>query len=421
MLFKSFGERRSLENPRKSLSDASQWEGWVRQSATGINVTEAAFLSVPAVWQALNVISGTLAHLPMHLYRRTDDEAVKVSSKNPLYRLVHDRANDVQTSFAWRKWVGTRLGIDGRAISIIAYDAASRPRGFIPVEWSRVKVEQGVDDGNRLVRKYIVDSRTEYDATDVLDFMLFPKANGYDHYTPFEVFRNPVGLVLAAEQYASTMFAAGGVPPLALTGPALSPDAATRAAKDINGKIKAANKFRENVLNVPAGHDIKVLGFDPSKQQLLELRQFQISEVARIFNVAPSLLHDLTTGTYSNVEQQNLSFAQHTMVPLCEMIEQEMNAKLFAKTNTNNFVEFNLDGLQRGDFATRMAGMAQAVQTALRTPNEARALDNLPPMEGGDRLLIQGATVPLSDAGKTPTVEPTVPQAPDDQASEPEA
>jgi HK97 family phage portal protein len=166
------------------------------------------------------------------------------------------------------------------------------------------------------------------------------------------------------------------------------------------------------VLPLPTGFSLTPIGVNARDQQLLELRQFQIGEVARILNIAPAMLHDLSTGTYSNVEQQNLNFAQHTIVPLVELIEQEMNAKLFGKKNSNSFVEFDLDGLQRGDFTSRMTGLAMAVNTALITPNEARALDNRPPLEGGDELMIQGATVRLKAQPDTAASEAAQPQQP---------
>jgi HK97 family phage portal protein len=158
---------------------------------------------------------------------------------------------------------------------------------------------------------------------------------------------------------------------------------------------------------------------------MIELRRFQISEASRIFNVAPALLFDLSTGTYSNVEQQSLSFATQTITPLVKLIEQELNLKLFGgnpntRQNTVNYVEFNVDALVRGDLKSRMEALARSVNAALLTPDEARALDNRPAMPGGDRLYIQGATVPLEDAGKTvpatnPAPEPEEPIEEDTQ------
>jgi HK97 family phage portal protein len=106
-------------------------------------------------------------------------------------------------------------------------------------------------------------------------------------------------------------------------------------------------------------------------------------------------LQDLTNGTFSNTEQQDLHFVKHTLKRWVEQVEQELNLKLFGRGNNRQFVEFSMDGMLRGDFATRMQGYATAIQNGVSTPNEARQKENMPEKPNGDDLLIQGATVPL--------------------------
>jgi HK97 family phage portal protein len=304
-------------------------------------------------------------------------------------------------------WVVSRLLLEGRAICFINRDGANRVKRLEPLDIARVVPQMLVDEKTGdIARKYVYTKRNGkqlvYDASDVLDFVLQLMPDNLGHYSPLVLHRNSIGLVIAAERYASNLFASGGVPPLALQGPSMSPQAAERANEQMDQALRNSRDRNRNVVAVPAPYELKDLGFDPQKQQMIELRKFQISEVSRIFNVAPAMLHDLTGGTYSNVEQQNLNFAQQTITPLVELMEQEMNLKLFPSRSNTNFVEFSLDGLVRGDFASRMTGYATSVQNAIRTPNEIRALENLPPMEGGDQLMIQGATVPVTKAGEDP-------------------
>lgn len=406
-LFNLFGgETRSIENPTVSLAhfDSDFYK------PTGATVTEAAALGVPAIFQAVTLIAGTLAHLPLHLYRDSGGVKEKAVS-DPLYRIIHDQPNDVHTSFAFRNWLGSRLLLDGRAIVLIVRNRAGKVAGLLPLALSKVEVRQDVRDG-RLVRSYTYDRKTIYHASEILDFVRMPKSDGIGHYSPIELSRSAIASIIAAESYASALFEGGGVPPLKLTGAFASPATQDKAQEQIAAALRSAKSRNRNIVAMPSGFDLQAIGIDPVKQQLLELRQFQIAEVSRIFNVPPALLFDLTHGTYSNVEQQNLAFAQHTMTPLCELIEQELNSKLFGARNTVNSIEFNLDGLQRGAFKDRMDGLARAVNSSLITPNEARALDNRPAKEGGDDLLIQGATVKLSAVG-------TVKSDPDDQSNDP--
>ncbi|MDO1559815.1 phage portal protein [Brevundimonas sp. 2R-24] len=393
-------EDRSLENPSISLTDASAWRSLFGGGAafSGELVTEDAALGVPAVWTAVNVIAGSIASLPLHLYKRSPEGRQRAEA-DPLDRIVHDQVNsDYLTSFAWRKWLVTRLLLTGRAFTFIERGGHGRVTNLWPLDSSRMAIE--VRDGRRVYRYRRHDGRTvEYGAGEIIDLVWMPGADGISHVNPLDRNRNAIGLAIAAERYASIMFENGGIPPLALNGPTMSPQAAARASGDIAAALKATRDEKRNVLITPTGYDLKPIGFEPMKAQMLELRKFQITEVARVFNIPPAFLQDLSTGTYSNTEQQDLAFVKHTLTPWLELIEQELNAKLFSDKNRTNFVEFNLDGMLRGDLATRMTAYAQAVNAAVLTPNEARAIENRPAKEGGDDLLIQGATVKLNTVG----------------------
>ena len=141
--------------------------------------------------------------------------------------------------------------------------------------------------------------------------------------------------------------------------------------------------------------------------QLVELKQFVVKEIARLLNLSPVFLQDLTDGTYSNTEQQDLQLTKYTLTRWAKQLEQEMNLKLFGRKANRLFVEFNMDGILRGDFASRMAGHAQAIQNGIETPNEARQMENRPALPHGDQLLIQGATVPLGTQPQQDTSQPT--------------
>lgn len=395
MLFNIFGaERRShiLENPAVSLTDASAWNAAfdATSSITGEAISFKKALSIPAVWAAVNVIAGTIAHLPFQLLKTVDGVTEK-DDKNPAYKVIHDRPNDVHTSYVFLKWMVSRLLLDGRFFSLVLRDKGGRFVGLIPYCRHEVEIRQRISRQG-ISRSYIIGGKT-YKHTDILDFNLLLAEDGVDTISPLSIHRDSFSLMLAAQRYSATLLANGGVPPLALEGPVGSPAANERASDQISAFIAANSSNKRKILPLPAGYKLDSIGINARDQQLLELRQFQITEAARIFNIAPAMLHDLSTGTYSNVEQQNLNFAQHTIAPLVELIEQEFNAKLFGEGV--NYAEFNLDGLLRGDFASRMTGLAKAVNAGLMTPNEGRALDNRPPLEGGDDLMIQGATARL--------------------------
>ena len=145
---------------------------------------------------------------------------------------------------------------------------------------------------------------------------------------------------------------------------------------------------------LPLGHELKSIGFSPDQMQLLDLQKFCIEQIARIYSLPPVFLQDLSNGTYSNVEQQDLHFVKHTLRRWIEQTEQEMNLKLFGRESDMS-VRFNVDSLLRGDLKTRMEAHATAIQNGVKTPNEIRDVEGLEPLQGGDDLMIQGATVPI--------------------------
>lgn len=137
--------------------------------------------------------------------------------------------------------------------------------------------------------------------------------------------------------------------------------------------------------------------------QFLETRKFQVTEICRIFRVPPHMIGDLDRATFSNIEHQSIDFAVHTIRPWLVRIEQAMNRALFSDKEKGRFyVQFNLDGLMRGDYKSRMEGYAIARQNGWMSSNDIRELENMNPMsdeEGGNTYLVNGNMVPVSLAG----------------------
>lgn len=342
---------RSLEDPNTPFSAAYNLIFGSSSSFAGETVNEETALGVPAIWAAIQVIAGTIASLPLHLYRDDGDTRTKANS-DPLYRVLHDVVNaDYETSYIWRKKMVSRLLLGGRAYSFIERNGAGRTTGLWYLDPSRTSVR--IVEGRKVYHYRRADGvEFTYQPGEIIDLVLQPASDGVTHLSPVHQLRNSIGEFIAASRSSSNLFQNGGVPPLQLHGAGLSPAAAKRAATDIQDGLQEARSDGRNVLYT-GELKLEAIGLDPSKQQMLELRRFLVTEVARIWNIPPAFLHDLTSGTFNNVEQQDLAFAKHTLHPLLELIESELNAKLFSDRNRANCVEFSLDGLLRGDTATR--------------------------------------------------------------------
>lgn len=367
------------------------------------SVTIDSALTVPAVLAAVSFLSRSLAALPLHAYRKRADGPEKISGG--LETLIHEAPNAEWTSFKLRQHFWQQVFTGGRGLIWIER-SGTNILGLYPVNPSKAKLSR--DAMGRTA--YEIDGKAVA-AADVIDVPFMLKADGLSHYGPVSLGQGAIQLALAMGVYGAKFFAGGGVPPLAVEGPIeAGPEANKRALAQIQQSIRAADETGIPIARMPPGYKLNPIGFDPDKGQMTAARQFQIEEIARVYQIPPVFLQDLTHGTFSNSEQQDLHLVKHLISQWAQAFEEELNLKLFGQRNGGRYVEHNIDGLLRGDFATRMNGLGQAVQNSILTPDEARALENRPAKGGNaDKLFMQGATVPidqpLSDAGTPAPVE----------------
>jgi HK97 family phage portal protein len=390
-------ENRNLENPTAPVSanDFLQIMGWGDlYASSGVTVNVDTALGVPAVWAAVNFIAGTIAGLPLHVYRK-DADGGRSKVDGELSLILHDVINDDMSSFEWRKYSLEQVLTGGRSVTYIERNSLGQILNLYPLDPTKVRVERLLD-GRKIYR---IDAKV-YEAKEVLDLPFMLKANMTDVRGPISQNKDAIGMAIAASRYGSKAFQSGGIPPAVLQGPFQSGAAANRASEDVAATTLKLAKEGRPIMALPLGHELKTIGFNPEQMQLLELQRFSIEQIARIYSLPPVFLQDLTHGTFSNTEQQDLHFVKHTVKRWVEQFEQEMNLKFFGR-GSDFYVEFNVDGLLRGDLKSRMEAYATSIQNGIRTPNEVRAIENMEAKENGDDLLIQGATVPLGSQPNT--------------------
>ncbi|MCF6304419.1 MAG: phage portal protein [Rhodobacteraceae bacterium] len=381
------------DNIPASASNFLERMGWSDGLTTGVTVDSA--LGVPAIWAAVQFLSGTIAGLPLRVFEKAEGGAIKVTGG--IGAVLGGAVSDEMTSFDWRKYGFEQVFTGGRFISYIERNRRGEIVNIFPINPAAVIVKR---IGSRKVYEVKQADRTKitYAAKEVIDIPFMLRSDGIKHRSPIFTHKRAVSQAIEAAKYGAKAFANGGVPPLVATGPFVSGVGAQRASDDIAKAMHEANTDGRNILTMPTGHDLKAIGFSAKDIQMIESQRFSIEEVARIYSLPPIFLQDLTNGTFSNSEQQDLHLVKHTIRRWVEQTEQELNLKLFGR-DADFYVKFNVDALLRGDFASRMDGMGKAIQNGLLTPNEGRALDERPALDGGNNLMIQGATVPLN-AGK---------------------
>lgn len=364
------------------------------RSASGVAVNTQTALGVPAVWAAVNFTAGTIAGLPLNVYRRRGEDRVKVSGA--LQSLLHDAVNPELSSFDWRKNEFEKVFTGGRSFTWIEKNEAGNPLDLWPLDPKYMTVKRE-NMRKRYEYKEPGQRAKIYNAAEIIDVSFMMHEDGLRHRGPIATNSDAIGLAIAAAGYGSRLFQNGGVPPFAVTGAFQSGQALNRASDDLQEAVKKATKDGRLALTLPAGLEIKPIGLDPEKSQLVELQRFCVEQIARIYSIPPTFLQDLTHGTFSNTEQQDLHFVKHTIKRWVEQFEQELNLKLFGRGRASRFAEMNLDGLMRGDFAGRMQGYALGIQNGIIKPNEARQKENWAADADGDGLFMQGAMAPIRE------------------------
>ncbi len=225
--------------------------------------------------------------------------------------------------------------------------------------------------------------------------------DGLVGYSPIAMAKNAIGMAIACEEYGAKFFANGAAPGGVLEHPGTikDPQRVRESWQSTFGGSGNANK----IAVLEEGMKYTPIGISPEQAQFLETRKFQINEIARIFRVPPHMVGDLEKSSFSNIEQQSLEFVKYTLEPWVTRWEQSIQRTLLSTNEkARYFVKFNLEGLLRGDYQSRMNGYATARQNGWMSANDIRELENLdriPAEEGGDLYLINGNMLPLKDAG----------------------
>lgn len=295
----------------------------------------------------------------------------------------------------------------GNAYAQIIRNGMGEVVGLYPLMPDRMKVDRD-EEGNLvyIYTKYFDEAgaRHRYEQVKLPAWqVLHIPGLGYDGligYSPIAMARNAIGMSMAAEDFGATFFANGATPGGVLEHPGIVKDP-ERLRESWHAQFSGKNSH--NIAVLEEGMTFKPMSIPPEEAQFLETRKFQIDEIARIFRVPPHMVGDLEKSSFSNIEQQSLEFVKYTVGPWVARWEQSLSqALLLPSEKTRYTIKYNLDGLLRGDYESRMNGYAVGRQNGWLSANDIRELENMnkiPAEEGGDEYLINGNMTKLKDAG----------------------
>lgn len=396
----------SRDKPKNNTA-GSAYRFFMGGSTAGKNVTERSAMQMTAVYSCVRVLSEAVAGLPLHLYKYTKNGGKEKSIDQPLYFLLHDEPNPEMTSFVFRETLMTHLLLWGNAYAQIIRNGKGEVVALYPLMPNKMTVDR--DENGRLYYKYYRGNdeairSKEYEVVLSPYDVLHIPGLGFDGlvgYSPIAMAKNAIGLAIATEEYGAKFFANGAAPSGVLEHPGTlkNPDKVRESWNATFGGSHNANK----VAVLEEGMKYSPISISPEQAQFLETRKFQINEIARIFRVPPHMVGDLEKSSFSNIEQQSLEFVKYTLEPWLVRWEQSMVRSLLSPSEKREyFIKFNVDGLLRGDYASRMSGYATARQNGWMSANDIRELENLdriPAEDGGDLYLINGNMTKLADAG----------------------
>lgn len=355
------------------------------RTAAGVRVDEARSLTMPAVWRAVTLLSGTLASLPLHAYREDGPARVRAGAGSQASRLLASPHPDL-TVFEWLELVVSHLALWGNAYLLVQRDGLGRVLYLLPIHPSQVQVGRRASD---MAKRYAVtgplpDGRKGQVLGD-LDVLHIP-GFGYDGVcgvSPVRAARQGVALALAAEEFGGRLFGSGSLATGILqTEQRLSPAQAEALSQRWVEKRTGMGSAHGTVV-LDKGATFKQLTIPPEDAQFLESRSFQVSEIARMFGIPPHMLMDTEKSTSwgSGIEQQTIGFVTYTLRPWLARIEQRLTRLLRPETV---YVRFALEGLLRGDSTQRSAFYKAMWEIGVLSTNDILALEERAPVEGGD-------------------------------------
>lgn len=388
-----FLERREAKAP-------SSWD-LIKGSNPDSVVNPRTAENLAAVLACVQAISSGVASLPVWLYRRTETGREEDPNHN-LARIIRRGPNPHQT---WPDFVEQLVAstlLHGNGLCEVVRDGSGKVAELKPIQWPLVSVTQ------------VPDGRLAYDITEtdangatserrrlLQDEVLHVKDRSDDGFVGKSRLKRAEDAVSGAidvNRYSHSILKRGAFPSLAFTFPKSLSDSAYENLKRSVVDLFTGPDNAGRPMLLEQGGDVKTLTMSPEDQELLSSRRFSVEEICRLYQVPPPLICDYTNNTFTNSQQANIWFAQHTLRPWVRKLEAEFERSVFSEASKQTHeIEFDLSGLMRGDSGTRWQNHVAAVNAGILTPNEVRESEGWNPHEAGNELRNPQASGGLTD------------------------
>lgn len=369
-----------------------------------------AGMQLSAVWSCINLLSETMATLPLVIYevKRNGDKIPARDTR--LWQVLHN-PNQIMTAHDFWLCMSLNRFLTGNAYALIHRDGTGALIGLTPLASASGQMEVAVLDG-QVIYQYKKDGKYTYFTSDqILHWK--GMGNGVVGLSTFDYMRATTNEMKNAQKNASALYGNGNQ----LTG-------IVTVDRVVKGQqlIELRNRFRElgafngdSWINfLPADMKYQQVAMSAADAQLLETRQFGVEEIGRWFGVPAALINSSSGTSGASIEQIVESFYRSTIHPLCCSVEQAIMQRVFTAAERAKYVaEFKMSALLRASVSSRYDSYSKALQNGFMTRNEVRKLENLPPVEGADQLTAQSNLWPVNQLGEQQASQSnTVPEDP---------
>lgn len=373
--------RKQKKEPVESFINVQRMGSYSRRTA----------MSLSAVYRCVNVISESVAQLPLEVFKKDDEGYKKTYLKHSAYSLLREYPNPDMTRFTFLKTLVSSVLLNGNGYAYIDRDNFGNALSIQYIPAGLVNIVYINIEGYAKMRYQVTGFKNLVEPSDMIHVLNF----SYDGITGVSTLthaRNTLGIASASEEYAKQFFSEGGnVRGVISVEGRLSPEQRT----DI--KKAWAEMISNGGVGVMEGNmSYKPVTINPVDAQMIETRQFNVVDICRFFGVSPVKAFDLTKSSYSTVEATQLSFLTDTLAPMLENLELEFKRKVFRPSERSYVeVQFDTSNLLRADKAAQATWMKTMYEMAGMTPNEARRMNNMEKVPNGDQPLVNNAMVPL--------------------------
>lgn len=375
--------------------DPAWWLGYSSNRArSGIAVTPLNAMKTSAVWACVRVLSWSMAAMPLHVYQELPNSGHKKAAQLPIYRILHREPNPWETSFTFRAVAMVHLCLYGNAYAEIEYDGFGKIRALWPIPpWCckpMLTTQKGLF--------YQVTMPDTKEIKNIQDYRMLHVmglgTDGFQGLSPIRQHMESIGISLAAEEFGAAFFGNGMNVGGVVEHPGeLSDQGSENLRKSLNEKYAGLGNASRLML-LEEGMKYQKVGIPPDEAQFLETRQFQVEDVARMYNVQPHKIMHLLHATFSNIEHQGIEFVTDTILPWAVNFEQEYDRKLLPD---GFYTKHSLEGLLRGDSAARATFYRELSYLGALSPDEIREKEDMNPEpdEIGKRYYVQQNMVPV--------------------------